>query len=408
MRRLTILIATVGALLLVPVAQAAAELTVNIKGGGSGEVTSVGGMALLGPGFEEYAGVYEGEPPIECTYDAPGPSAGSCENEMTFEEGDFFETLKAIPDPGFALGSIVLNGGVGYGQCSNSNPEGWEACFVQSGTGEVEATVAFIKPNLKLNVEEGEGTVVSNPAGLECTGLAPKTCEAEVAEGKFTLTASPAPGYLVKSWKGCDVGGVNGRQCTVTATNSLKNVGVKFYKVFRLNGSKSGGQGIMGTAPGGINCGYACSSSTALFKEGSLTVKAKPAKHFHFVEFTDGTGSAESCNGVTLESCTIASFSSNSAIKEVYAEDAKNTLTLGKLGGGQGFVKTTPSNINCGYTCTDAAAQFYASESAAITVSLNKGTTSVEWTTPAGTCEGNALTCTVPMSESHELVAKFN
>jgi streptogramin lyase len=266
---------------------------------------------------------------------------------------------------------------------------------------------AKVTPNLALAIEEGSGTVVSNPAGLECTGSAPKTCEKELPEGKVVLTASPAPGYLVKSWKGCDVGGVNGRQCTVTATGSLKTVGVKFYKVFSLQGSKSGGLGIMGTAPGGINCGYACTSSTALFKEGALTVKAKPAKHFHFVEFTGGTGSATSCNGVTLESCTIASFNSNSAIEEVYAEDAKNTLTLTKEGGGQGFVKTKPTNINCGLTCTAAEAEFFASETPEVTVTLGKGTSKVTWVSGAGTCTGNALVCTVPMSASHSLVAKF-
>jgi streptogramin lyase len=266
-----------------------------------------------------------------------------------------------------------------------------------------------VGPPLTLKVEEGEGTVVSNPAGLECSDEAPNSCTTEEIEtGKVVLTASPAPGYLLKGWKGCDTGGVNGRQCTVTLAEPGKTVGVKFYKVFSLEGSKTGGLGIMSTSPGGINCGYACSSSTALYKEGSLTVKAKPAKHFEFVEFTGGTGSATGCNGVEALECTIATFNSNSAIEEVYAEEAKNTLTYKAEGGGQGFVKTTPTNINCGYTCTAAEAQFYASESAAVTVTLNKGTTSVTWVKGAGTCEGKVLSCSVPMSASHELVAKFD
>jgi altronate dehydratase len=42
-----------------------------------------------------------------------------------------------------------------------------------------------------------------------------------------------------------------------------------------------------------------------------------------------------------------------------------------------------------------------------VTVALNKGTTKVNWTTGSGTCTGNALTCTVNMSSSHTLVAKF-
>jgi len=403
-RRIAILLAAVGALLLIPAAQAFAEpsMKVNITGSGEGEVTS---------GLEEEYGV--GSPPIACSYNGTSTS-GVCENAPEEPEIPGFATegLVAHPAAGSEFSSWTIQKGVGF---ETSCPTEWDpmTCLVynsKKGAEEFEILATFTKastPNLKLNVEEGEGTVVSNPSGLECTKAAPGSCEAAVAEGKVTLTASPAPGYLVKSWKGCDTGGVNGRQCTVTATSSLKTVGVKFYKVFSLEGSKSGGLGIMGTAPGGINCGYACTSSTALFKEGALTVKAKPAKHFHFVEFTGGTNSAASCNGVTAESCTIASFSSNSAIEEVYAEDAKNILTLSKTGGGQGFVKTKPTNINCGLTCTAAEAEFFASETSEVTVTLGKGTTSVTWTTGAGTCTGNALTCTVPMSAAHTLVAKF-
>ena len=420
MRRLTILLATAGALLLVPAAQAFANgmLTVNIDGTGSGEVSSVGGV--------EGGGLAEGSPPIEC---AGPPPTGVCQNEMEEEfegeEGLWAEAVHVIPAPGSKFAGWTIEEGFGFAlggligePCeAESNPTECSVITLEPEDAKVTATFECETeggceggeetPNLKLNVEEGEGTVVSNPAGLECTKAAPGSCEAEVAEGSVTLTASPAPGYLFKSWKGCDVGGVNGRQCKVTAGASLKTVGAKFYKVFSLEGSKSGGQGIMSTSPGGVNCGYACNSSSALYKEGALTVKAKAAKHFHFVEFAGGAGSASSCNGVTTPECTIASFNSNSAIEEVYAEDAKNTLTLAKEGGGQGFVKTKPTNINCGYTCTAAEAEFFAAETAEVTVALNKGTTKVTWVSGAGTCTGNALTCTVPMSASHSLVAKF-
>ena len=401
MRRIAILLAAVGALLLIPAAQAFAEpsMKVNIAGSGEGEVVSAE-EELVGPGT----------PPIACSYNGVSTS-GVCENTPEEPEipGFAAEALVAHPVAGSELSGWTVQKGNGE-SCPAGNPL---ECYVyngEEGETEFEVTATFVKagPPLTLNVEEGKGTVISNPAGLECSKSGGESCTTQAVEaGKVTLTASPAPGYLVKSWKGCDAGGVNGRQCTVTLAEPGKTVGVKFYKVFSLQGSKSGGQGIMGTAPGGINCGYACNSSTALFKEGALTVKAKPAKHFHFVEFDNGTGSAASCNGVTAESCTIASFNSNSAIEEVYAEDAKNTLTLSKTGGGQGFVKTKPTNVNCGLTCTAAEAEFFASETPEVSVTLGKGTTKVTWTTGAGTCTGNALTCSVPMSASHSLVAKF-
>jgi streptogramin lyase len=379
--------------------------------------------AIVGTGIGTFVTICEEEPPTRCRIRfAPTPSegpyteidqltcttltgSGTCEGQ-TLKDG----VANAVGSLTYSgeIQRYPINGLEGVAQVAYSGGNVWFPVIAEAETEIGKFGIEEAEPNVKLNIEEGSGTIVSNPAGLECTKAAPGSCEAALPEGKVVLTASPAPGYLVKSWKGCDVGGVNGRQCTVTATSSLKTVGVKFYKVFSLEGSKSGGLGIMGTAPGGINCGYACTSSTALYKEGALTVKAKPAKHFHFVEFKGGTGSASSCNGVTLESCTIASFNSNSAIEEVYAEDAKNTLTLTKEGGGQGFVKTKPTNINCGLTCTSAEAEFFASDTPPeVSVTLGKGTTSVTWTTGAGTCTGNALVCTVPMSASHSLVAKF-
>ena len=412
MRRITILLAALGALLLVPAAGAFAQnysgyIKVNMAGSGSGEVVN----------WTEFEGFYNASnPPIACKYNGVSKS-GTCEAEVAEtgeeEESNYWAApLEAVAAPGSSFSGWTVQKGQNQFFCP-WKAQGANVCNMVSseeGEDEFEVTANFVKsgPPLTLNVEEGSGAVVSNPAGLECTKSAGESCTTEVVQaGKVTLTASPAPGYLVKSWKGCDSGGVNGRQCTVTLAEPGKTVGVKFYKVFELQGSKTGGQGIMGTAPGGINCGYACKSSTALYKEGSLTVKAKPAKNFHFVEFTGGTGSAESCNGVTAPECTIASFSSDSKIQEVYAEDAKHTLTLEKTGGGQGFVKTKPTNINCGLTCTKAAASFYASETAEVTVTLGKGTSSVTWFKGAGTCTGNALTCTVPMSSEPQLVAKF-
>jgi hypothetical protein len=343
---LTVLVATVAAFLLVGVAQAAAypPATLNVIGTGSGEVTSVPHMGSPEGGI--------GEPPLECTYASPGPQSGICSDETVSASANM--GLYAYPEAGSELASWEIvkgedywgreaaefcneQGYKEYGEAEFGGPycvvdnlkdfeenglsasEGVEVtvCFVLEGEG--EAGCSEETPNLEVVIEEGNGTVVSNPAGIECE----PTCSHEFEVGqKVTLTASPASGYLVKSWKKCDTGGVNGRQCTVTITEGLKTVGIKFYKVFSLEGSKTGGTGIMGTSPGGINCSYACNSSTALYKEGGLTLKAKPAKHFHFVKFQGGTGSAASCNGVTTETCAIGTFNSNSTFEEVFAEDA--------------------------------------------------------------------------------------
>jgi len=423
---LAVLLATVAAFLVVGVAQAAAATSkVTIEGNGSGTV-------------KHNQVVEELEKRIVCS--GP-PNSGVCEETVAEEFDSFF----AVPAPGSELAGWVVTVGFPGLYCDGSaeekegaeeqkkaNPGEFEGstgiCIpVEEGGGLIETTAIFCeegtaqgwgepceepKPKcegtcykLNVNIEEGEGTVVSNPAGIECE----PTCSAEFKEGeKVTLTASPAAGNLFKSWKNCDT--VNGRQCTVTMTEE-KTVGAKFIPAYSLEGSKTGGLGILNTSPGGVNCGYACNSSTALYKAGSVTVKSKAAKHFHFVKFQGGTGSATSCNGSEEPTCTFT-IGANSAIEEVYAPDAKSTLSLAKEGGGQGFVKTKPTNINCGYTCTAAEAEFYAAETAVpVSVKLNKGTTSVTWVKGAGTCTGTVETtessCTVDMSSSHELVAKF-
>ncbi len=418
--RLTILLATVAAFLLIPASAQAFEtlgtLQVQIEGTGSGEVSSVGGFYSNG----EPSGLVEGVPPIECSYSSPGPASGVCEDEMEYVEflGGALVGLHAVEAPGSELTEWRIEEGGVFNGCNAEDTTTWENGFEQrlacnpneTEGGNAKVTAVFQKsvgPALTLKVEEGSGTVVSNPAGLLCTRSAPGACTTgKIAEGTHVvLTASPAPGYAFKSWKGCDVGGVNGRQCTVTLS-AAKTVGAKFYKTWNLTGSKSNPNGIFSTSPGGVNCGFGCTSSTAAYKEGSLTLKAKPAKNFHFVEFANGSGSAESCNGVSAETCTF-SISADSGIQEVYAENAKNPLSLVTNGGGQGSVKTKPANVNCGFTCSAASAEFFANEEPEITVALNKGTTQVTWTTEAGTCTGHVLTCKVPMGEGHFLVAKF-
>ena len=203
--RLTILLATVAAFLLVPVAQAAAEgtLTVNIEGieGGSGEVNSFGGIPSFG-------GSGEGEPPIECS--GP-PSSGTCETELEeLEEGFNAIGLHAIAAPESNLVGWEIEGAF--------NPEGTYCPFSAAGPGSadsnecvalgfggnvtVTAYFEFVGPRLTVAKEgTGLGTVVSSPGGVLCG----KVCSAAFEESSVvTLTASPAAGSVFTSWKGCD------------------------------------------------------------------------------------------------------------------------------------------------------------------------------------------------------------
>jgi hypothetical protein len=402
------LIVTCVALLSIPVAQAAAaeSIEVSLAGSGSGEVKEVTAFSI-------------GEPPIACE--------PTCESTTEFE----YWALAAIPAEGSKFAGWSFSSGSPYFLCE----EGFEeqefvqelkeffpeefgkaegACFASSATSvELVATFEEVDPILKVTIL-GSGTVVSDPAGIECIGegKGATVCEG-FALGLITLIASPAPGYLFKGWKKCDTGGVNGRRCTINSSGA-REIEAIFIPVWDLTISKAAGSGpgIAQTKPGGILCPYACTSATAIYREGQeVEVTTKPAKRFHFVEYLNGTGSASVCNGKDgAEGCSFT-ISANSSIEELYEEDEKSTLSLSKEGGGQGFVKTKPTNVNCGYTCTSAEAEFFAAETVPVSIKLNKGTTKLTWVSGAGTCTGTVetteSTCTIPMSASHALVARF-
>jgi Divergent InlB B-repeat domain len=395
-KRLTILLAAIGALMLVPAAQAFANETLKVEIEGNGEVIS----------FSEF-GFYLGTPPINCHN--PSQEGDVCENEMEEFEGEGYEgvNLKETPAEGWEFVEwVTLEGTTQFcdfgEECfAISEPSGSGGvtvkavfeCETEGGCEEVEG------PPLTLNIEEGEGTVVSNPAGIECVGAAPTSCESEFEEnGSVTLTASPAPGFLFKGWKKCDKGGAVGRQCTVTMSEA-KEVGAKFIASFDVT-LQNGGGGKVYSKPGGALCMPNCTEVTASFKEGKpVEVLNKPNKHFHLVEY-GGDCSGTSCTGLEA----------NSTVSAVFAEDPTQTLSLAKEGGGQGLIKSKPAGLNCTYTCSFQEVAFY-EEAIEISWKLGKGTSSLEWTGGAGTCTGTTEaetgSCSVTMSAAKSLVAKF-
>jgi hypothetical protein len=398
---LAILAATVAAFLLVPVAQAAAAgtLTLTITGTGSGEVRSSNAIDETHPGSPEMA----------CSYASPGPATGVCENEMTENETNLSssENAFAAPAPGSEFAGWTVEEGEEFFPCTNEELQqfyleelGVARCIIGAENGAnarlkaVFNVAAPAGPTLTLNIEEGSGTVVSNPAGIECTGTAPTSCEAGFAENELvTLTASPAAGNLFKSWKGCET--VNGRQCTVKMSAS-RSVGAKFVPTKNVKVNVVG-QGSVKSKPGGIACLPACSSMTAAFAEGStVELVQAPSKHFVFA------GWSGDCSGTG--SCSLT-MGANKEVTATFTEVPQKTLTLTKSGGGTALIKTKPTGVNCGYTCPANSASFYEGGLVEVAWKLNKGTTSIEWTSGAGTCTGKSTalegTCTLTIGASN-------
>ncbi len=248
----------------------------------------------------------------------------------------------------------------------------------------------------------GDGTVVSSPAGIECGG----TCSAEfIKNTQVTLTASPDSESLFVSWKGCESGGAQGRQCKVTM-DAAKTVKAKFEPANDVTVEKAGdGTGSIS----GVTCGNTCTEATAAFLASkTVTLKAKPyVKNSEFVGWSASPASCTLPEG-PKGPCTLSGLTEDQTVEAEFAELDRETLTVAKSGNGQGTVKSSPAGINCSYTCSSNSAYFYKGTTVTLTatVQAGKGSTLGNW---GGACSGTAATpCVVTMSEAKEVTVGFN
>jgi hypothetical protein len=205
------LMAMAAAILLLPAAHAVAanSFKLNILGTGSGEVKS-------GPPAT-------GTPAIACSYTAPGPATGTCENEMDsleFLPGKVGVGLEATPQAGSIFDHWTISRGEGFGGAC-AEPEAMK-CFVMTDEGEDAEVNAVFCPaaepgcagvlTLYVNGPEESGTVTSSPAGIDCA--AGEECGQEFM-GTVTLEAIAEDGYVVAGWIGCKQNGGDPTSCTV-------------------------------------------------------------------------------------------------------------------------------------------------------------------------------------------------
>jgi hypothetical protein len=263
------------------------------------------------------------------------------------------------------------------------------ACFAALALAVPGIALALIGsgPTLTIEVQPpGSGRVVG--PGVDCDDK----CSYEIEE-TVTLTAIPNPGYIFKSWKGCDT--VSGLHCTVTPLG--QTIGAKFAKTQNLTVSKAEGSGLGKVSSlYGVSCMPGCTSATATFLYGAaITVKEAPSKHFHFVEWLGDCTGPGSCELLMNE---------DHEVEALFAEDPKHALTLTKNGEGQGSVKSKPPGVSCAFTCTAVEAEFYAGEIVVLEATPGKGSTFEGW---SGSCSGTG-TCAVTMSEAENVVAEFD
>jgi hypothetical protein len=327
----------------------------------------------------------------------------------TFPEG---ETVTLTATPG-AKAHLVEWTGPGAGPCAGSSAPTCEVQMSADKTVKAIFAADTAQQPLALKIEKGEGTVASSPAGLECQGPAPQSCEAEFEQNAtVTLTASPAAGYALSAWGGCTEH--LGLTCKVTM-DKAKTVKASFARTWELAVEKAG-TGYGKVTATGINCDESCSTATSAIKAGmAVTVKATPAKGSEAAVFESGTGSAGSCSA---SPCTFT-IEADSSLKVRFSPIPRKAITV-KLTGpaaykgkvkGKAFVKgLTLAAIGCSSGCTSATESFLATDEIEMTATAALGYTFKGWNVEggsAGTCTAATTPCKLPTDADKTVKAQF-
>ena len=212
-------------------------------------------------------------------------------------------TLTAAPTAGWTFSGWSGEGCTGTGTCmvNMSQARTVTANFAQ-------------QQQFTLTVNKtGQGTVTSNPAGINCGA----TCSASFNHGtQVTLTAAPTAGWTFSGW--------SGEGCTGTGTcmvnmSQARTVTANFaqQQQFTLTVNKTG-QGTVTSNPAGINCGATCSAS---FNHGTqVTLTATPATGWQFGNWSGACAGSGACTvSMTQARSVTATFTQTSQSHHIFA-----------------------------------------------------------------------------------------
>jgi CSLREA domain-containing protein len=220
--------------------------------------------------------------------------------------------LTAVAAPGSAFGNW-------FGSCVGNVPT---CTLIMSQDRAVTAQFDPAPSSQPLTVNiEGQGAVVSDPAGIACPG----TCVADFAHGStVTLNATAAAGWLFDGWAGCTPTGIGG-QCslTLTAPASVTAFFVRPATEIMVEFS-GGGEGGVTSSPAGLDCfsgGPAC-FGTWDADEGPITLSASPSAGSVFLGWSGAcTGTGTCVLGPSGDFQVTARFEPEGMLPEDIFED---------------------------------------------------------------------------------------
>jgi hypothetical protein len=268
---------------------------------------------------------------------------------------------------------------------------------------------------------QGEGTVVSHPAGIACH--ADQDCQATFTRSRrLELTAAAAPGHRFAGWsRDCD----GTRRCIVTADTRRTTVHARFVAdataVTLTVDARGDGLGRVTSRQSGIDCGELCATSYRRGTRVVLSAIAQPGSSF------DGWSDA-ACTTATRNTCTIALDHSRNVVAR-FAQTARapdlpggvvtgssanpgdpvpqtpaNSYLLTVLVNGQGTVSSRPAGIgDCARQCSAA---FPEGQRIVLTATAREGSSFPGWTDPACTTPARD-TCIVSLDRSRDISVRF-
>jgi hypothetical protein len=236
----------------------------------------------------------------------------------------------------------------------------------------------------------GSGTVVSDPAGINCGNV----CMGSFASNQgIGLEATPDAGSRLASWSG---------PCSNSTTNVClllspipATIVATFVKTQTLTVAKAGnGTGTVTSTPAGIYCGATCS---AAFDQGStvtLTASTRPG---------DGTfagWSGGDCSGT--DPCTVT-MDAAKTVTATFVSPYLLEVSFDPTGSGSGRVTSSPAGIDCTAFCS---AGFLPGTVVTLTITPDSESSF----SLGNVCSGSGstpITCTFTMNAAKRLDLRF-
>jgi hypothetical protein len=169
-------------------------------------------------------------------------------------------------------------------------------------------------------------------------------------------------------------------------------------KGLELDFAGSGG-GTITSFPEGIDCDADCGAEFAVGKLVTLTAAADIRSNFLGWKVEGGTSS---CAGTGP--CDIQ-LDEDTKVTAEFEQLPQQSLTVSRLGAGEGSVTSSPEGIDCGPTCSST---FNDGSTAVLTATPAAHSTFTGWQVSGspGACPGTG-TCSVTMSAGHAVSATF-